>query len=510
MIKSILLKYHNIFVLQDYLLSLAILLCLVFSGLVSQNALAEETSEDASISISIIGTPQIEVAEETSTVASIPISIMRTSQNAPAEETSVDTSIPISIMGTFQNEPAEENPDDTTCCQCHKYLCQEAMGKNNAHRPFIQQQCSICHVCDDADMEERVDTAIVEESIASSINKVTWLDYCSSHTLEHWFIIPFDLVNTDELIVFACDVRRKTHKETLLLPAIETIPLKTNDNKPPAIESAEVVGVYQGVLISACIDWLTDKESDSEIRYGIDTIQHSVKKDNFTIEHEIVLQNLQANQIYQYKVISRDIFGNMTESGIKSFTTEKLSPNPPSEYEQYQEKDFMLDTQFFQNNDSFILKFTANIPVRLSIGTKKINEEKVFPDVAKVNTPPNHKPMRGRDKISLSVCTKTCHADSRHTSGHPIDVLPPEDAIIPADYLLRSDGHITCVTCHATHASNNYRRLRFRAKGGGISAGKYNDVQTARSMGGCLLCHTRKGVLPNKRLPSNQGLSTRK
>jgi hypothetical protein len=76
--------------------------------------------------------------------------------------------------------------------------------------------------------------------------------------------------------------------------------------------------------------------------------------------------------------------------------------------------------------------------------------------------------------------------------------------------LLGADGHITCVTCHATHASNNSRRLRFRLKGGGIEAGKYNDAQAARSMGGCLLCHTRKGVLPNKRLPHNQGLSTRK
>ena len=383
------------------------------------------------------------------------------------------------------------------------------MSKNNAHLPFIQQQCSICHVCDDTDMEERVNTAVVEESFDSSTNKVAWLDYCSSRTLEHWFIIPFDLVSIDKLIVCAYDVKGTAHRETLLLPAIETIQLKENDSIPPVIESVEVAGVYQGVLISARIGWLTDKESDSEIRYGIDTLQHSVKKDNFTFEHEIVLQNLQANQIYQYKVISRDIFGNMTESGIKLFTTEKFSPNPSTEYEQYSETDFMLDTQFFQNDDSYILKFTTNIPVILSVGIEKIIEEEVVSEAAIVNIP-DHLPMRGRDEISLSVCTKKCHADSRHTRGHPVDVSPPENAIIPADYLLRSDGHITCVTCHASHGSNNYRRLRFRYRGGGIKAGKYNDVQTARSMGGCLLCHTDKGILPKKRLPPNQEPSTRK
>ena len=404
-----------------------------------------------------------------------------------------------SIFGgiTFLNVLAEQPSVDTSCCECHTDICEVDINKTHTHLPFLQQQCSFCHVDDDTDVEETVDTAVAVESFNSSTNKVTWLDYRLSHALEHWFIIPFDLVSTDKLIVCAYDLRSKPHKETLLLPAIETIQLKVNDSKPPVIESAEVVGVYQGVLISARIGWFTDKESDSEIRYGIDTLDYSVKTDNFTTDHEIVLQKLQANQIYQYQVISRDIFGNIAESGIALFSTEKLSSFQPTEYEQYQETDFLLDTQFFQNNDSYIMKFTANLPVILSVGIKTINEEEVVPEAAIVNSP-DHLPMRSRDEISISVCTK-CHAGFTHTGNHPVNVHPPEKAIIPAEYSIRSDGHISCVTCHASHASNYDCRLRFRHKGGNMKAGSYDTVETAWAMGGCLICHSSKGVLPENR-----------
>ena len=132
--------FYHISILKKHLLPLLLVLSIIFSGIISQNASADETSADASISISIIGTPQNEVAEETSEDARILTSIIVTPQNALAEETS----------------------EDAICCQCHNYICQDAMGKNNAHRPFIQQQCSFCHVCDDTDMEEQVNTDIGE------------------------------------------------------------------------------------------------------------------------------------------------------------------------------------------------------------------------------------------------------------------------------------------------------------------------------------------------------------
>jgi hypothetical protein len=83
-------------------------------------------------------------------------------------------------------------------------------------------------------------------------------------------------------------------------------------------------------------------------------LQHSVKADNFISDHEIVLQSLPANQMYQYIFIPRNIFGNMAESGIALFSTGKLSPHPPTVYEPDQEIDFLLDTQFLQNDDPYI------------------------------------------------------------------------------------------------------------------------------------------------------------
>jgi hypothetical protein len=87
-------KHHDIFILPKYLPPLLFLLSFIFFGATLQNALAEETSDDESLSISIIGTPQ----------------------NALAEETS----------------------DDTLCCQCHNDICEDALYKKNAHLPFLQ------------------------------------------------------------------------------------------------------------------------------------------------------------------------------------------------------------------------------------------------------------------------------------------------------------------------------------------------------------------------------------
>ncbi len=469
--------FYHISILKKHLLPLLFILSIIFSGLVSQNASADETSADASISISIIGTPQNEVAEETSEDARILTSIIVTPQNALAEETSADTS----------------------CCECHNDICEVDLNKTKVHLPFLKQQCSFCHVYDDTAVEEKTDdTAVVEEKYNSSTKNITWLDYRVSFASEHWFIIPIEQLSNDKLIVCAHDIMGKSHEEILSLPAFDALPLKINDNKPPDIKSADLIGVYQSVLISARINWITDKESDSEIRYGIDTLQSSVKADNFTTDHEIVLQGLQPDQKYQYMVISRDVFGNKTESGITLLSTEKLSPYPPKESEEYPKIDIRLAAQFFRNGDSYLVKFTANHPVILSVGSSTVNEEeKKVPEGVLANIP-DHLPMRSGNELFISICIK-CHADFTNTGTHPINVYPNRKLTNQADYSTSPDECVTCVTCHFAHASEHDYILRFRYRNGVMKAGSFANIETARAAGGCLACHASKGVLPENR-----------
>jgi predicted CXXCH cytochrome family protein len=250
----------------------------------------------------------------------------------------------------------------------------------------------------------------------------------------------------------------------LSLPALETLEVKVNDVTPPVIKSPEIIGVYQGTMVSSRIGWLTDEESDTEVRYGIDTLQYSAKADHFTTAHEIVLQNLQANQQYQYIVISRDIFGNQAESGRAFFNTEQFSPYSPVEFEQYQETEDLFDAHFFRNGDSYLVKFTAVQPVILSVGTEAGNAETGKIPVAVFVTDPDHVPLRNRSELSLSVCLK-CHAGFAGTNMHPVNRHPSGKVTVPADYPTSPDGRITCISCHASHASNfQFRTIRSASK----------------------------------------------
>jgi len=398
-----------------------------------------------------------------------------------------------------QNAFADENPDDELCCQCHSKICEEALFKVVVHAPFLQQRCVFCHVDDSPAKVKNAKQVVVDKRNDSSVN-VTWLDHSLYDVSEQWFVIPFDLLNSNKLIVHTYESKTSTsHQGTLLIPDVDTLQLKINDYIPPVIESVGVIGVYRGSVVSAKIGWTTDKASDSEIRYGIETLQESVKRDNFTAEHEIDLQDLQANQTYKYSVISRDIFGNMAESETRSFSTEIFSSPVKLENKQCSETGFQLDAQFFRNEDSYIIKITTNTPVVLSLGIEKENEEVAVSETVKGNIP-NHLPMRSLDEISVSVCL-TCHAGFTTVGNHKVNVHPPAAGIVPAGYLLSSEGNVTCVTCHANHSSDNECRLRFRYINGYMKAGKYSDVETARAKGGCFICHPSKGVISGKCLP---------
>jgi predicted CXXCH cytochrome family protein len=339
---------------------------------------------------------------------------------------------------------AEESLDSTSCCQCHDNILETDLSKTNVHPPFLNKQCLVCHLDDS-------EKAVAELQVTPT-NNISWLGANYSLAIKHWFNIPVDLVSSDELLVVASDYWGNSHKEILPLPKIEMMQEKTFDSTPYII-TPEVARVYRRLFITAKINWSTKEESDSEIRYGIEKLIFSVKSDEFTTDHEIVLQNLKSNQTYKYVVLSRDIVGNKVESEIAFFLTENLSPVSQPEYENYTKVDTFLSAKFYQNGDSYLLEIVANQPVTIKVGTKAIKEnvEKSFE--TNIANNPNHPPLRNRDELSTSVC-KICHENIFHAVSHPINVSPLPGMTISKDYKINSSGNITCITCHASHASN--------------------------------------------------------
>ena len=56
---------------------------------------------------------------------------------------------------------------------------------------------------------------------------------------------------------------------------------------------------------------------------------------------------------------------------------------------------------------------------------------------------------------------------------------------------------VMCLSCHFAHGGPNDYKLRFDYEA--MTAGGYADISSAVANGGCLACHTTKGVLPENR-----------
>ena len=84
---------------------------------------------------------------------------------------------------------------------------------------------------------------------------------------------------------------------------------------------------------SVSISFQTNKPTNGSVRYGFsDEYGSSVsedesleEKDNYSQEHEIILQGLLSNVEYHYKVVAQDAFGNIGSSADETFETLGLS-----------------------------------------------------------------------------------------------------------------------------------------------------------------------------------------
>jgi len=71
-----------------------------------------------------------------------------------------------------------------------------------------------------------------------------------------------------------------------------------------------------------------------------------------------------------------------------------------------------------------------------------------------------------------------------YTGGGDTNVTPGTDMVM-------------CLSCHVAHGSDQDYLLRFDYSA--MTAGNYADEGTAQAIGGCLNCHSSKGVQPDQR-----------
>ena len=96
-------------------------------------------------------------------------------------------------------------------------------------------------------------------------------------------------------------------------------PTNNMDTTAPVISG---IAVSEITANSATVTWTTDESSDSQVNYGIGSLNLSTTRDTRLVTaHSVRLTGLKARTAYSYRVRSRDVAGNEAISSLFTFQT---------------------------------------------------------------------------------------------------------------------------------------------------------------------------------------------
>jgi predicted CXXCH cytochrome family protein len=375
-------------------------------------------------------------------------------------KSSLFSALVLLISWTVANSTTTEKEK---CITCHDKVYDKAIDNKYIHRPFLNKQCPACHV------DENRFSSTHNNHQSSRQEKgpeITWLEKHYEPAGTHYFLVPSVKVD-DTLYVQTKVDNNKAITTSLTLPPIEQLSQLANDSLQPKIFDIQFLGVKRGILYSATISWMTDEPSDSQIHYGIDSLNLKSRLDQqLKSLHTMDITPLIPGKIYNYSVVSTDLHGNKTISQPMSFSTETIAQMVPSTQvllnEQSSSSLEELNHQLLALGEQYFIVITAQQPTYMNIGSNRYLRPRIKMPAANANQPMvpiKHVKMLSNSATNMSTCMG-CHGDYQTAASHPINVRPKQGMTFPAEYPLLDDGRMHCMTCHDEHASNIVARLR--------------------------------------------------
>ena len=344
-----------------------------------------------------------------------------------------------------------DQSENRNCLKCHDDVWNESLNQRFVHLPFQQQECETCHLSDDEKQNQQENLRQNQQ-----YTKLVGNHYTPSRV--HWFNFPAAKVVGSNLMIEARGYNRKVNREKRIeLPPLEDLKSYDDDKKPPNIHDVKVLAVEKGIYFTATIGWKTDKVSTSKVTYGEGRLNMTSPLEmNYTSDHKVTLTAIKPDRTYQFSVESEDVFGNKSISNVFTLSTDEIfshkgenDENPLSLNE-----DLGLEYALYKRGNNYILKLTANAPVSITLGTFPKKSITVQPDMGKGK----HVIVKSKFEMNLSVCYK-CHSAYKQGASHPVNVYPKPGMVVPPEYSTLEDGRITCMSCHASHASNREHRV---------------------------------------------------
>ncbi len=325
-----------------------------------------------------------------------------------------------------------------TCASCHQDVHREATTAKYRHSVVVDEKCAKCHIIESKNWNQKlVDQAISKEYTREAL-------------------IPLkDIVDRNKkytVKVVAWD--RTSRRSAPFIIELEPEKITSIDAQPPStlsIQNIRVEEIRHGIFSTATISWTTNEFTRAAVEYGEDKRYINVTPWEYAYsrEHRVTLKGLKQGRRYHYRIILKDIFGNMIRSSDLIFDTEKP---------RYSQQSVSSISRGFPSIEKaevvsikgvpFILIRTDR-PSRITITLKPKADDKTHGDGF---LPPK--------TAQIDVCVE-CH---RQSVSHPVGVSASSpNTVIPKNLPTLEGGIITCVTCHYPHGSDKpfFARMDF-------------------------------------------------
>jgi len=350
------------------------------------------------------------------------------------------------------------------CLACHADVKRNIQNKLYIHRPVSKADCKYCHVAIDKGGAKAED---------AFLDKVKWVARGGNPGREHWL----EIANTQRGATLVVETRSGSSLKVMEfpLPAFDELAeLPSGSPLPPKIIDVRLLEVTKGVFVSASIAWETDSPADSQVFYGSDRLDQSSMLDRQMVtNHVVILTAVKPGKTYKYKVVSVDENGGRSESAIKSAVIDAVGAVSQAQAGQPGEFEPKLKVRAYRRGNKCLVIVSAEqaVSVRLGILPKKYADD----NLGEGPTVIRHLPLNTPAVTNIGICY-ACHDEYRKILSHPINVYPKRGMVIPPEYATLPDGRITCMSCHATHASNIEFRL-IKASKEALCRGCHRDIQ---------------------------------
>lgn len=339
------------------------------------------------------------------------------------------------------------SPTADTCIACHEDVWRDIQNKKYIHKPVREKDCKYCHAATPGNVDSKRE---------AYLNKVTWVARSISQSREHW--LEIDGVKRGGTLLVESRSPGGFSAREFPLPALDELEeLPVTDLKAIGNRNIRLLEVTTGVFVSVTIGWETDRPTNSQVFYGMERLdQRSNLDTQYTTRHAVTLTGVKLGRSYKYKVVSVDVAGNRSESGVQTMVAEVVPVKRDEVVGGVALKEPVVSVRYYRKGNKCIVVVGSEDMVSVVLGLlpKKYDDDEPE-NATKVI---RHLPLNSPEVTNIGVCYG-CHVEYKKILTHPINVYPKRGMIIPPEYATLPDGRISCMSCHVTHASNVEFRL---------------------------------------------------